>query len=165
MLRASRPLGGNGVCGEDDMAEQPNAEPDKQLSLASHNPISITVAGSGRREGEPGGQRSSTLPACLLPCAGQEPPAPRGALRAGCPLCYPECPREVKILGSGEPRRGTEPRGGLVPMLWAPWGGTRWVLPGGGASAAGHPGAGLGGLIRVLPVQGGGMWLQCSGPK
>lgn len=48
------------------------------------------------------------------------------------------------------------PVGGLVPMLWAPWGGTRWVLPGDGASAAGHPGAGLGGLIRVLPVRGGG---------
>ncbi|XP_010572239.1 PREDICTED: seizure protein 6 homolog [Haliaeetus leucocephalus] len=48
MLRASRLLGGNGVCGEDDMAEQPNTEPDKQLSLASRNRFN----GLARKTGE-----------------------------------------------------------------------------------------------------------------
>lgn len=74
MLHASRLLGGNGVCGEDDMAEHPNTEPDKQLLLASRNRISISVTGSGCREGEPGRQHGTGLPACLLPHTGQAPP-------------------------------------------------------------------------------------------
>lgn len=148
MLRASRLLGGNGVCGEDDMAEQPNTEPDKQLSLASRNRISITVTGSGWREGEPGEQRGSALPAHLLS------PCQAGTLSTqGCPLGWvPPLPPWVCWGGElcwvpGEPRAGTGPGrgGGLAPMPWAPQGGTEWVLPIGGGSVAGDPDAGLGG--------------------
>lgn len=152
MLRASRLLGGNGVCGEDDMAEQPNTEPDKQLSLASRNRISITVTGSGWREGEPGEQRGSALPAHLLS------PCQAGTLSTqGCPLGWvPPLPPWVCWGGElcwvpGEPRAGTGPGrgGGLAPMPWAPQGGTEWVLPIGGGSVAGDPDAGLGGGVDL----------------
>lgn len=72
------------------MAEQPNAEPDEVL-LASLNWISINVTTSGRREEEPGGQRSSALPACILCQAGtpQHPGVPHGLSVSSAPLVIP----------------------------------------------------------------------------
>lgn len=146
MLRASRLLGGNGVCGEGDMAEQPNTEPDKQLSLASRNRISITVTGSGWREGEPGEQRGSALPARLLsPCQAGTPST------QGCPLGWVPPPPPWVYWGGelcwvlGEPRAGTEPRrGGWHPCLGHPR-----VAQSGCCPAAGAP-------SRGILVQGGG---------
>jgi len=104
MLRASHSLGGNGVCGEDDMAEQPSTEPDKQLSLASRNPISITVAGSGRREGEWGGQLSL---AASCPALGRDPRHPG----VPCGLGAPSATLVLQNRVPGEPGDGTEPHG------------------------------------------------------
>lgn len=57
-------MGGNGVCRKYDMAEQPNAEPDKQLSLASRNRFQLLslAVGGGKGRQELGGQRGPAHP-------------------------------------------------------------------------------------------------------
>lgn len=148
------------------MAEQPNTEPDKQLSLASCNQISIIVAGSGRREGEPGGQHGSPSP-CLPPALRRAgTPSTQGCPAGWVPPLLPWVPQDGEQCGVlGEPGAGTEPRGEVAPTLWAPRGGTEWVLPEGGGSITGDPDAGLGDrgcVIRVLPVRGGGRWHRAA---
>lgn len=100
----------------------PTAEPDKQLSLASRNRLSVTVAGSGRREGGLAGRAAGLRSPCLPPRARQVPPAPRGALRAGCPPISLGAPGWASCSGSW---RSPE----LAQILW-----------GAGTHAVGTPG-------------------------
>ena len=117
------------------MAEQPNTEPDEQLSLASCNRISITVAGSEQREGEPGGQRGSALSPC-------PPPAPcRAGIPStqGCPLCHPGCARGVSCAGSQEsPELAQSPVRGCHPCRGHPG-----VVQSGCCPVAGAPSQGI----------------------
>ena len=92
------------------MAEQPSTEPDKQLSLASRNPISITVASSGRREGERGGQLSLLPPA--LHWAGT--PGTQGCLVGWVPPLLPWC---SKTGSQGSLEMAQSPTGYAVGTL------------------------------------------------
>lgn len=58
-------MGGDGVCRKYDMAEQPSAEPDKQLSLASCNRFQLLslAVGGGKGRRELGGQHGPAHPA------------------------------------------------------------------------------------------------------
>lgn len=144
---------GTVAAGKMTWLSSPTTEPDKQLSLASHNQPSVTVAGSRQREGELGGRVAGLYSPCLPPPARQVPPSTQGCPAGWVPPHHPGRARVGKLCWVlVEPRAGADPMRGWHPCRRHPG-----VVQGGCCLLQRR----IGGLIRALPAWGeewGGTW-------